>query len=43
MLDLVKQKGFYPYEYMTQFETFKEGLPTIIHEIFNTNSSFHAK
>ena len=27
-LDLVKQKGFYPYEYMTDFEKFKEKLPS---------------
>ena len=27
-LDLVKQKGFYPYEYMTDFENFKEQLPS---------------
>ena len=27
VLDLVKQKGFYPYEYMTDFEKFKEELP----------------
>ena len=26
VLDLVKQKGFYPYEYMNGFETFKEEL-----------------
>ena len=25
--DLVKQKGFYPYEYMNDFEKFKEELP----------------
>ena len=25
-LDLVKQKGFYPYEYMTDFKKFKEKL-----------------
>ena len=25
-LDLVKQKGFYPYEYMSDFEKFKEEL-----------------
>ena len=25
-LDLVKQKGFYPYEYMSSFEKFKEQL-----------------
>ena len=25
-LDLVKQKGFYPHEYMTDFEKFKEKL-----------------
>ena len=25
-LDLVKQKGFYPYEYMTDFEKFKEKI-----------------
>ena len=25
-LDLVKQKGFYPYEYMSSFEKFKEHL-----------------
>ena len=24
VLDLVKQKGFYPYEYVTDFEKFKE-------------------
>ena len=27
ILDLVKQKGFYPYEYMSGFEKFKEELP----------------
>ena len=27
ILDLVKQKGFYPYEYMSDFEKFKEELP----------------
>ena len=27
LLDLVKQKGFYPYKYMTDYEKFKEGLP----------------
>ena len=27
VLDLVKQKGFYPYEYMNDFEKFKEDLP----------------
>ena len=27
-LDLVKKKGFYPYEYITDFEKFKEKLPT---------------
>ena len=27
VLDLVKQKGFHPYEYMTDFEKFKEELP----------------
>ena len=27
-LDQVKQKGFYPYEYMSDFEMFKEELPT---------------
>ena len=26
LLDLVKQKGFYPYEYMSDFEKFKEVL-----------------
>ena len=26
VLDLVKQKGFYPYEYMNDFEMFKENL-----------------
>ena len=26
-LDLVKRKGFYPYEYMSDFEKFKEELP----------------
>ena len=26
LLDLVKQKGFYPYEYMSDFEKFKEEL-----------------
>ena len=28
ILDLVKQKGFYPYEYMSDFEKFKEQLPS---------------
>ena len=28
VLDLVEQKGFYPYEYMTDLEKFKEGLPS---------------
>ena len=27
-LDLVKPKGFYPYEYMSNFEKFKEELPS---------------
>ena len=27
-LDLVKQKGFYPYEYMSDFEKYKEELPS---------------
>ena len=27
VLDLVKQKGFYPYEYTSDFEKFKEELP----------------
>ena len=27
-LDLVKQKRFYPYEYIKSFETFKERLPS---------------
>ena len=28
MLDLVKQKGFYPYEYISDFEKFREKLPS---------------
>ena len=28
VLDLVKQKGFYPYEYTNDFEKFKEELPS---------------
>ena len=28
VLDLVKQKGFYPYEYTHDFEKFKEELPS---------------
>ena len=28
VLDLVKQEGFYPYEYMSNFEKFKEQLPS---------------
>ena len=28
VLDLVKQKGFYPYEYMTDLGKFKEKLPS---------------
>ena len=28
VLDLVKQKGFYRYEYMSDFEKFKEDLPS---------------
>ena len=27
VLDLVKQKGFYPYEYVSHFEKFKEKFP----------------
>ena len=28
VLDLVKEKGFYPYEYITDSENFKEELPS---------------
>ena len=28
VLDLVKQKGFYPYKYTSDFEKFKEELPS---------------
>ena len=28
VLDIVKQKGFYSYEYMSDFEKFKEQLPS---------------
>ena len=28
VLDLVKQKRFYPYEHMSDFEKFKEKLPS---------------
>ena len=28
VLDLVKQKRFYPYEYLSGFEKFKEELPS---------------
>ena len=28
VLDLVKQKGFYPYKYISGFEKFKEELPS---------------
>ena len=28
VLDLVKQKGFYPYEYTNDFEKFKEEFPS---------------
>ena len=28
VLDLVQRKGFYPYEYMSNFEIFKEELPS---------------
>ena len=28
ILDLVQQKGFYPYEYMSDFDKFKEQLPS---------------
>ena len=28
VLDLVKQKGFYPYEYMSDFGKFKKKLPS---------------
>ena len=27
-VDLAKQKGFYPYEYMSDFEEFTEELPS---------------
>ena len=29
VLDIDKQKGFYPYKYMSDSEKFKENLPTI--------------
>ena len=28
VLDLIKQKGFYPYEYMSDFKKFEEQLPS---------------
>ena len=28
VLDLFKQRGFYPYKYMSNFEKFKEELPS---------------
>ena len=28
VLDVIKQEGFYPYEYMNDFEKFKEKLPS---------------
>ena len=28
VLDVIKQEGFYPYEYMSDFEKFKEKLPS---------------
>ena len=28
VVDLVKQKGFYPYKYMSDFEKFEEVLPS---------------
>ena len=28
VLDFVKQRGFYPHEYMSDFEKFKEELPS---------------
>ena len=28
VLDLIKQKAFYPYDYMSDFEKFKEELPS---------------
>ena len=28
VLDFVKQEGFYPYEYMSDFEKFKEKFPS---------------
>ena len=28
VLNLVQQKGFYPYKYMSNFEKFKEQLPS---------------
>ena len=38
VLDLVKQKGFYPYEYMSDFEKFKEGLPRKEKSLFKRTS-----
>ena len=35
MLDLFKQRGFYPYKYMSNFEKFKEELPS--KETFHTS------
>ena len=34
IVDVLKQKGFYLYEYMSDFEKFKEELPTIMLIIF---------
>ena len=34
IVDVLKQKGFYLYEYMSDFEKFKEELPKIMLIIF---------
>ena len=35
VVDLVKQKGFYPYEYLTDFVRPKEKLPAKVYTCFN--------
>ena len=38
---IVKQKGFYPYEYMSDFEKFKEKLPSKKKFFISLNSKKH--
>ena len=43
VLELLKQKGFYPYEYMTDFKKFKEQLPSSLTHVLKVWNNFEMK